>query len=351
MFGERDEVVTVGAPSMLDCIDRVLVADADPAARAWVRSAVSGAFVLDEVWSGSAALERIAAGTARIVIIGKQLADMTGDDLVARAAPWLVTERRAPVTLLLADPQGGCADVGEHVEVFYRLVRSMEPARVRELLTQAASRLPVPPSREPERVLADIVAPHAARVGAALNAEQAAAAIVEAARSLLDAERARCLFCDDETGAVWSGTDETSPDAHASEGLAGFTIRVAVGITVPRAAADPMFRRDIDDPDGSGDERLAMQPVVGPDGHVHAVIVGVRGPDRAPFDAHDLARLEAFSVALSPYLMQLELQIEADAILGDKLEQGPSDVFRQEAIMAMIRRGSRGDVVRVHPGW
>ena len=354
MFGERDEVVTVGAPSLsggLASVGRVLVADADPAARAWIRSAIGGAFVLEELWSGSAALERIAAGTAQIVIIGKQLVDMTGEDLVARAAQWLVVERRAPVTLLLADVGGDCADVGERVEVFYRLVRSMQPERVRELLTQAAATLPAPPSREPERVLADIVAPHVARVGAALNAAQAAAAIVEAARTLLDAERARCLFCDDETGAVWSGTEETSRDAHASEGLAGFTIRAAVGITVPRAADDPMFRRDIDDPDGSGDERIAMQPVVGPDGHVHAVIVGVRGAQRPPFDAHDLARLEAFSTALSPYLMQLELQIEADAILGDKLDEGPSHVFRQEAIMAMIRRGIRGDVVRVHPGW
>ncbi len=317
MFGERDEVVRVGAPSIVASIDQVLVADGDPAARAWIRAAVAGTFVLDEVSTASAALERIAAGAARIVIIGKQLADMTGEDLVARAAQWLGGDRRVPFTLLLADAYGDCAEVGEHVDVFYRLVRSMPPERVRELLKQAASTLPAPPPSEPDRVLADLVAPYAQRVSTATDAQQAAAVIVEAARLLLDAERAHCLFCDDETGAVWSGTDETSHDAHASEGLVGFAIRTGTGITLPRADADPMYRRDIDDPRGNGQERLALQAVVGPDRHVHAVIVAVRERGGPAFDAHDLARLEALAAALSPYLMQLELQIEADAILGD----------------------------------
>jgi hypothetical protein len=112
-----------------------------------------------------------------------------------------------------------------------------------------------------------------------------------------------------------------------------------------------MYVRRVDDPEGDGSERLALQPVVGPDGHVHAVLVAVRSNARAAFDADDLARLEAFAVAVSPYLMQLELQLEADAIIGDELERGRSEIFRQEAIAAFVRRGRRGDVVRVHPRW
>lgn len=352
MFGERDEVVRVGAPSIVAVVDQVLIADADPVARAWLRSIVAGAFVLEEVTSGSVALDRIAAGTARIVIIGTQLADMSGGDLVARAAQWLVVERRTPVTFLLADETGECAAVADHVQVHYRLLRSMQAERVRELLAQAASQLPPVPPHDPDRMLAEVVAPYVARVHAAgTDAHEVARAISEAARALVDAERARCLFCDDESGAVWSGTSEDAHDAHASQGLAGFAIRTAVGVTVPSAAADPMYRRELDDPDGTGRERLALQPVVGPDGHAHAVIVAIRDEGRVPFDAHDLARLEALAAAVAPMLMQLELQIEADAILGEQLDRGPSDMFRHEAITAMIRRGSRGDVVRVHPGW
>ncbi|HEY5951665.1 MAG TPA: HlyD family efflux transporter periplasmic adaptor subunit, partial [Kofleriaceae bacterium] len=182
-------------------------------------------------------------------------------------------------------------------------------------------------------------------------AQQAAAVVLETVRNLVDVDRVRCLFCDDDTGALWSETDESSHDAHASLGLAGFAVRTGAGIRVPRGAVDPMYRREIDDPEGTGHERLAIQPVVGPDGHVHAVIVAVRLDVRPMFDDAEVARLEAFAAALSPYLMQLELQIEADAIIGDKLDRGTSDVFRQEAIMAMVRRGSRGDVVRVHPRW
>ncbi|HMG23402.1 MAG TPA: hypothetical protein VK607_18840, partial [Kofleriaceae bacterium] len=55
--------------------DQLLLADADPSARVWLRSVVAGRYGLDEVDTGAAALERIAAGGARIVIIGRWLAD------------------------------------------------------------------------------------------------------------------------------------------------------------------------------------------------------------------------------------------------------------------------------------
>src|SRR5262245_27941879 len=123
MSGERDEVVRVSAPPILAFADVVLLADADPAAHVWLRSAVAGRFVIDEVTSGTAALDRIAAGTARLVIIGNRLADMTGEALVTRAAQWLAAERRASMTFLLADDSGEHAEVGDQVQVFYRLVR------------------------------------------------------------------------------------------------------------------------------------------------------------------------------------------------------------------------------------
>ncbi|HEX7839203.1 MAG TPA: HlyD family efflux transporter periplasmic adaptor subunit, partial [Kofleriaceae bacterium] len=65
----------------------------------------------------------------------------------------------------------------------------------------------------------------------------------------------------------------------------------------------------------------------------------------------DLDKLEALAAAWAPYLLQMSMRVEADHILGDRLDRGPSDMFRQEAIMHLMRRGQRGDVVRVHPGW
>jgi HlyD family secretion protein/GAF domain/Biotin-lipoyl like len=324
-------------------VDRheVVIADGDAKVRTWIREAVAGVVTLEEVATGSAALELLAAGRGRILLVGKQLADMTGTELLARAP--------ARLTFLVADENGTCADTDR--EIRYRLVRGMSTERVRALLMQAASTLPAPPPREADAAHAVLLAPHAERIATHAEPADVAVSIVESVRILLDADRAHCLFCDEATGAIWSATDESAHEGHASEGLVGFAMRSGVGITVPCAGEDPMFHAAIDDPSGDCRERLAVQPVVGADGHTHAVMVAVRSHGREPFDARDLARLEALAHAISMHLVKLELRLEAEEILGETLDRGPSDVFRHEAVLAMLRRGSQGDIVCVHPAW
>jgi len=372
--GEWDEITQVRARIVLGA-DQILLADADPDARLWLRTIVAGRFGLDEVDTAEAALERIAAGTARIVIIGRRLTDLSGEELVERAAEWLVTDRRTQVLFLLADPAGETAEVDDaKVPVFYRLVRGMAATRVCELLAQAAAKLPPMPPREPDPALAALVSAHAKAIGAQTEPDAAARAAVAAVVELVGADRARCLYCDEESGLVWSGTGapaepddaaeaaEPAPaglpgipvddaESPVSAGLAGFAVRAIVGVVVPHAAEDALYRAEIDNPGGTGRERLAAQPVAGPDGHVHAVLIALRDPHRPPFTNADLDKLEALASAWAPYLLHLSMRIEADQILGDRLDRGPSDMFRQEAIMHLVRRGQRGDVVRVHPGW
>jgi membrane fusion protein, multidrug efflux system len=348
---ERDKITQLRARVVLGA-DQILLADADLEARLWLRSVVAGRFGLDEVDTGEAALERIAAGSARIVIVGTQLTDMTGEELLARAAQWLVPERRTPVTFLLAAPSGETAAVDENqIPVFYRLVRGMDPKRVCELLTQAATRLPPLPPREPNAALAALVVEHARTIGAASEPDSAAQAAIAAVIALVGADRARCLYCDEESGQVWSGADADDTESPASAGIAGFAVRAVAGVIVPHAAEDAMYHAPIDNPGGTGRERLAVQPVAGSDGHVHAVLIAIRDESRPPFGPADLEKLEALASAWAPYILQLSMRIEADQILGDRLDRGPSDIFRQEAIMNLVRRGQRGDVVRVHPGW
>lgn len=346
--------------------DQLLLADADPDARVWLRGVVAGRYGLDEVDTGAAALERIAAGDPRIVIIGRRLADMAGEELLARAAPYLAPERRAsatpaPVTFLLADPTGETPEVDDHaIPVFYRLVRGMDPKRVSELVAQAAARLPPLPPRDPDPALAALVAEHARVIGGQTEPDAAARAAIAAVIALVGADRARCLYCDEDTGRVWSGAgsgdaggdaDAEAPESPVSSGLAGFAVRAVAGVVVPHAADDALYRAEIDDPDGTGRERFAAQPVAGPDGHVHAVLIALRDEAGPPFGRADLDKLEALAAAWAPYLLQMSMRVEADHILGDRLDRGPSDMFRQEAIMHLMRRGQRGDVVRVHPGW
>ena len=348
---EREEITQTRARIVLGA-DQVLLAEADPDARVWLRKIVAGRFGLDEVDSGHAALERLVAGTARIVIIGRWLTDMSGEELLARAAPWLVPDRRTPVTFLLADPRGETPQVDDsQISVFYRLVRGMAESRVCELLTQAAAKLPPLPPREPDPELAALVAEHAKAIGAATEPDQAARAAMAAVVELVGADRARCLYCDEESGLVWSGSEADEAEAPVSTGIAGFAVRAVAGVVVPHAGDDALYRAEVDNPGGTGRERLAAQPVAGPDGHVHAVLIALRDETRPPFNHDDLDKLEALASAWAPYVLQLSMRIEADEILGDRLDRGPSDMFRQEAIMHLVRRGQRGDVVRVHPGW
>lgn len=330
-------------------IDRVLIADIDPECRRWLREAVAGSFGLDEVDSGRAAIERIAAHEPRIVVVGRALTDMSGGALLEAAAPWL-GDRADPIsTFLVTDESGATAEVDEsHIAVFYRLVPTMQPARVRELFTQASARLPPRPP-EQEREPREAVVAHARRIAAATDVADVATAVIAAARQLLSAERARCLFCDEQAGTLWAVGSEQ--DAQVSSGLAGFAIRTVATIAVPHAAADPLYRREVDDPDGDGRERLLVQPVVGLDGHVHAAIVAIRGVSGAPFGSDELAIVEELATAWSPYLEELAMSVEGDEILGDRLAQASSELFRQEAVVALMRRGARGDVVRVHPAW
>jgi membrane fusion protein (multidrug efflux system) len=291
------------------------------------------------------------------VIAGRWLTDMPVADLLGRVMRDSAPARHTPVTLLLADRNGDTPPIDEtEIPVFYRLVRGMESGRVCDLLAKASSELPPVPPGRPAPALAEVVDAHASAIGAHTEPEDAARAAVAAVIELLGATRAHCLYCDEESSAIWPGAaeDATGADkteASASIGIAGFAMRAVAGIVVPRAAEDAMYRAAVDDPGGTGGERLAVHPVVGPDGHVHAVLIAVREATRPPFSADDLGKLEALALAWGPYVLQLAMRTEADQILGDRLDRGPSDLFRQEAIVNLVQRGQHGDVIRVHPAW
>src|SRR5688572_29182481 len=127
-----------------------------------------------------------------------------------------------------------------------------------------------------------------------------------------------------------SGLPPTSPRTKGThrKGLCG--VRDAVRCRASRCPAPARIRCFTPPsmtPGGDCRERLAVQPVVGADGHTHAVMVAVRSPGRTPFDAQDLARLEALAHAISMHLVKLELRLEAEEVLGETLDRGPSDVF------------------------
>ena len=347
MPGEWAEEATQVRGTALDA-DHVLLAEADPAARHWMRAQLAGGFWLEEVDSGRVALQRIASGEPRVVIIGRLLEDMTGEQMIEQISDQLLQGRARPPILLLADAGGVFARIGDHdARVFYRLLRNIQTERLRELVAQAASALPPMQPRQVAPQLVAAVAEYAKRIGAETDLGSAARTAAAVAVELLAADRGQCLYCDDETGELWAPASEGNQrEAHASAGLAGFAARVGAGVIVPRAAQDPAYKAEIDDPAGHGRERIAVVPVIGGDSHVHALLTVVRDEQRPPFSGNDLERLNALAAAWSPYLVRLAERQDA----GEE-EPQEGDIFRQEAIIHIMRRGQRGDVVRVHPGW
>lgn len=199
----------------------------------------------------------------------------------------------------------------------------------------------------------------AGRLATQTELDHAEALCADAVVSLIDATRAYCLFYDAGSGALWSErlAAETTDDSRAAiAGLAGFAARTGLAICVHRASADPRYAAAMDDPAGTGDERIAVQPVfehygdADSAGHIHAVLVAVRVPKQPAFTAEDTALLARFAAQVAPCFSQLALRSEATAMLLEE-EEDDAGLFRREAMDAYRLRGRYGDVIRVSPGW
>jgi len=357
MPGEWDEGVTqMRAPSFVEA-NRILVADVDPRSRAWLRDVLAGHFAVDEVDNGRLALERLAKDPPRAVVVGGQLSDVSGGVLLTHAARHglLAPNPNAPVAFVVSENMQTQFEVDpQKVSIFYHLTPALPPNRVRELIRQAVEQLPerggVAPT-EADALRVQLVLDHAKVLGQQPDLESAARTAIHAITQLVQADRVRCMFYDDESGTLWIEGEQG--DMQANQGLTGFAVRTRATLVLPLAQAEPMYSRDIDDPQGSGKERLIVQPVTGRDNRVHAVLVIVREPDRAPFSEEDAKRAAGLAEAWAPYIHQLAMAQEAASVLEDREanDEEQREVFRQEAIDHVIKRGMRGDVVRVHPAW
>lgn len=171
----------------------------------------------------------------------------------------------------------------------------------------------------------------------------------DAVVELIDADRALCLFHDGDDGALWSETQlrASGDDRRATAGLAGFAARTGLAVHAPRASRDLRWLAKIDDPRGSGDDHILVQPVAGGDGAVHAVLIASRSGRRDDFDDDAARVLTRFAALVAPFLDQLSIHVQAQALLDQDADQG---LFRREAIEAQAAP-RWGDVVRVSPPW
>lgn len=173
-------------------------------------------------------------------------------------------------------------------------------------------------------------------------------------RELVEAERSFCLLFDAAEDLLWSGiTDERRRESPAI-GLVSFVVRTGQAVVLDSVAGDPRWDRATDDPEGSGKERFLAVPVRGAEAQVAAVLGAVRGPDRPPFDAQDLAAAARLATYAGPVLGRLRVQALIDgeeAALAD-LWRGEASPFRPEALEEHAAGLlGRGEVIRLSSGW
>jgi multidrug resistance efflux pump len=334
----------------------VVMADRNPSTVTWVEQCLASTYDLQVTDRGDKALSSVQGGSAAVLIVGTQLADMDPAELVA-AVRKLDAESPVRVPLFVADPdRAGSSWAAELEELYYVLSRQLSAADVRALIGSAitaptAAPKPGPTSPREARQLQRILA-LARQFALQQDLSGAARVACTAVIDLSTAQRAYCWFFDRDSGMLWSETGPPGSEAEttaATLGITGFVARTAAAVSVARAADDPRYHRGLDDPEGTGSERIMAQPVVSPDGEVHAVLVAVRTGKRPEFSAADQARLAAFVQQAGPLIHNLALDTEAREIIEHR--RPDNSLFRREALDAYAAHQTRGDVIRVSPTW
>jgi membrane fusion protein (multidrug efflux system) len=173
---------------------------------------------------------------------------------------------------------------------------------------------------------------------------------VEAIAEMLDAERVQCLYYDADQGALWSETKQRAAgdDRTAIAGMVGWSARTGLPCMAAIAMDDPRYVGALDDPEGDPASPILVQPILGADARVHAVLVAARRPRRPPLGAGEAMMLARFASLAAPLLDHLSIHVEGQQLLEPATEQDP--LFRAEATAAQATN-QWGDVVRIMPGW
>jgi hypothetical protein len=174
-----------------------------------------------------------------------------------------------------------------------------------------------------------------ARLGEQRDAAGARALAIESARGLVAAERV--LHFETVTGPA---------SATTRRGIRGFVACAGLSVRVARAADDPRYEPEHDDPGGHGSERLLAVPVaVTPD--ERAVLLAVRDETQPPFSERDVHVL----ALLADCLADAEARLRVSQVDPASLLKQP-DLFRRNVIAAKVSESrGHGDPLRIAPGW
>ncbi len=205
--------------------------------------------------------------------------------------------------------------------------------------------LPPPRDLDDARVTRDVL-DVVRDIAVLVDSEVAAGTLVRAQLSITAADRAWCWFYDADAGVLFDGANPDGAQLVADRGLVALSARCRLELAVPHAAQHPCFGGVIDATHLGAGERVLCQPVMGPDGACHAVLVVTRGPTRDMFTEGERAALATLAHYAGSALGQLALRGQIEQLIGET-----DTTFRREALDAHDARADEGDVVRISPPW
>lgn len=280
---------------------------------------------------------------------------------IAAAAVWIeasVVARidQAPVEgriMVIGDPDQPLADPRIAFVVRAAIPDDQLQALIIAIATGSALATPGPaasPQDPNEARRAQLAFSASRKLAAASSLAQTEAIAAQTIAEMLDCDRAACLFYDGDDGSLWSEARmrATGDDRIASSGLAGWSARTGLASSAAIAGDDPRFSAPIDDPEGEGTDHILVQPILGADAKVHAILVAIRRARGQALGPVEVAVLARFAALAAPLLDQLSIHIESQQLLADGEDAEP--LFRAEAVEAATV-AKLGDVVRAGPGW
>ncbi len=284
-----------------------------------------------------------------------------GPAIAAAAARELVTgvedvPAPPPVRLVLAG--------GSDLSIFQELIDesrlyylSQAPPAPRELdallrtAVRRAGESAAQTVEEPQRISGSVLVELLRRLSLLDDPEQIADLVAEAARDLVQADRAYFLVFDAEKEELWAREPDSSARRYesAAVGLVSFVLRSGLPVRVPRAGEDPRYDRSADDPLGRGDERLLAVPVTAA-GHELGALVAVREGGKPEFGDREEEDLERLAAQAAPSLAA-QVLADRDGIAAEALGGPDANLFRREVVEQTLRPKTQADPLRISPAW
>jgi hypothetical protein len=169
----------------------------------------------------------------------------------------------------------------------------------------------------------------------------------DTAAELCEGLRSRCYLFHEQDSLLWTEAGDEFP---ASSGLAGRAARTRQTQVAQRADLDPDYRREVDDPDGNGSERVLAQPIVTADGETHAVVVVVRRSSHSEFSSADIASIAFWAKQVAPLFHMLHLEGLVDEANAVEIA-GRRGVYREEALEKLAAGEEDLAVLLGRPPW